>query len=406
MVRWWKKGLKLAIVLGMFGMPATASSEESLPNRVRVIRAIAVVERTPGETLEHAALRARPIAAVANRFLLPIGTTLRIVDVEVRDVLPGSGAFQVISALQAEWSSRSDARDLVIGITNGIRNDGYFGVALPRTACQQRNAYATVAFLGSDPSSAERAGRTLAHELGHFLGASHDPKSKVEGGLFSLMHPAALALTGGFSEISLQEIESFSGSGRQGGSCFPEEEIGADKIEIGGPDTLRVVEGELLSERFSIEGRADEVVVTAAGLPASATFDVATNELAYRPMAGIAGGTERSFSFVLRAETFAARAEKRVEIAIVPGAPPAMVASSNRTDVTVGKNERFAFTFVLDGATPACGKAPKGVRATLSGNTLAIEGAVAKTTKLRCVGVSQGKKVKREIRLVVPPRRR
>lgn len=77
---------------------------------------------------------------------------------------------------------------------------------------------------------------TLAHEVGHYLGMTHDTNQYPYGS--SLMSPSTVMVPFGFSEHSLLQQRSHSGIGMSGGSCFAFEKDHEDTDGDGVSDTV------------------------------------------------------------------------------------------------------------------------------------------------------------------------
>ena len=394
MVKWRVSNVLICAAALLLQVPASAHSEEFSP-RAKIIRGIVVVEGATGESAEPALERTSPAVAVVNQYLIQIGFLFRAISVEVRDSLPGRTSTEIITNLQSEFRKRDEKREIVLAVTRGVRNDGYLGLALPNTACQTRNAFASIAYLGASAENAERSGRTLAHELGHFLGAGHDPRSVVEGGLFSLMHPMALALTGGFSGMSRGEIERFTAEGTLSGACFTEQVLLPAQLRIQGPEILKISEGETLNTKFAVEGAADPVRMWVSGLPPSARFDAGTGELTYTPDHTLANGSDFEFSFTITVENFFSRAERTIRVIVHD---VLTLAPRGGTVLDVIRGQSFSVVLLVP-PDLACRRPPKGVTIAVSDGVLSISGSVKKHTKVSCSYRVGKKKIRTDIKL-------
>ncbi len=367
--------------------PRSATAGE---DHLKTIQAIVVPELLKNESASDAVARVAPIFAVANLYLQPIGVRARVIASEPRAAIEGATTFELLRNLSTEWSQREEQRNIVIAFTNGVRNDGSLGVAMPMTACRTAQAVASIAYSGGSQAEVERAGKTLAHELGHFLGASHDARSTDEHGLFSIMHPLALAITSGFSTVSRTEIEEFTEAGRLGGSCFTSEPVNSGFPQIVGPAAVELLPGES-STSYTVEGSTEDVWLHLESLDGGVNFFPATGKLVVSPGSSAAkSGSELHLSLV--AETYFAKSELPITIRI-KGEPVSPRPEPEATNVLrLGKKRKVSAKIDLRIAgskktVVRCSKAPRGVKLKVKKGIATFSGKLAKDVDPSTVSV-------------------
>lgn len=358
----------------------------------RVIEAIFVVEALPNETNEQADSRIRPVIAVANLFLEPIGFILRAKRLELTPSLPGATLMEVVRNLHEEWRNNTEERNIVIGIVPTLRADAKMGIAFPFTSCQTSNAISAFVGMSDSADHINRTGQTLAHEIGHFLGAGHDARSVVENGLFSIMHPMALASVGGFSDISREEIEGYAGESQDGGKCFRSEVVETPEIRIEGPEAITIHEGETILQNYAVVGAKDPVVLRVSQLPYGMFFDVVKAQFQFSPdysMADPKSGKGGEVLIHLSAETFSLTVEKTILVHIEDVPRPPVFSDGNLTTLFFGKNKKISYGFSVsspDGTIPTitCVGVQKSLKLKIAGNLVQLSGKLKATQGFSC----------------------
>lgn len=359
---------------------------------IRIIRAWFVLE-SDSDASSPLALRVPPMVALANTFFLPLGFRLEVAGVESVARLNPSSAEDALFDLRSRWARRPEKRDIVVGILASSRTATDLGYGLKGTICDVPNAVAVVTWLGDSPSQAARAGRTLAHEVGHVLGASHDSSSTVpssQGMLFSLMYPEGIALTGGFSALSAREIAETLATQSAKDECAPVGEAGDFAGAITAPAEFTVQEGTRARLQIFLpdaEGRSPFVTIT--GLPNGAIFSETTGILEYAPRSGTVPLNEAQIllPLAIHAESFTGSLDQPLTLVVVrsssgssggsSGAP--VIAAAETMTLVPGKSGRVRTSYRFSvsaqhGARVECGAAPAGLRVRRGARTVRISG--------------------------------
>lgn len=232
------------------------------------------------------------VAAAEDRFR-SLRLTLRVVGVRVADSVGFSAydepmksrdAAQMLRAVRNEWGEKiaSLGADAVVTFTEGAFGDIY-GLAYTGVTCESPRFAMSFISRVSNADAAKNSSLTLAHEIGHLLGMSHD--SGVYGASnatkTSIMFPYS-TVADSFSPRSIREFLRYAGAGQKGGSCFQETTAPATTIDSllsplgfpgGARQTISLTEGQRLNKVFSVIGNRGSVRYRIAGLPSWAAFD-------------------------------------------------------------------------------------------------------------------------------------
>ncbi len=248
---------------------------------------------------------------LTNEYLRPLRVKVELAGVQAFQ--PGAGdpyaapaakrdASEMLKLARAEWVGRNyPAHDLVAVFGRSAFGSTY-GLAYPDTVCLQPNYAFLFASQGGAGQAAELSfGATLAHEIGHTLGLSHDSKFYAEGP--SLMWPYFSPNVNGISDFSLTEFDAYKMAG--GTACLPE--VDDENLSSGTTPTLvfagaptqsfQVREGERLRTTFPVVGSHPGVTYTAENLPPGAQFDALTGELDFTADYWLLTGKKMRVSF-------------------------------------------------------------------------------------------------------------
>jgi len=257
---------------------------------------------------------------LANEYLRPLRVTLQLAGVQSFQPALGDpyaaaaakhDASQMLKLVKSEWTGRNFPAHDLVAVFGRSAFGATYGLAYPDTVCLQPNFAFLFASQGGAGQAAELSfGATLAHEVGHTLGLSHDSKFYPEGP--SLMWPSFTPNVGGFSSFSLSEFDAYKMAG--GTSCLPEAEDTSFDSFASSPlvfskapsQTFQLREGERLRTQFTVTGFHPGVTYSAENLPAGAQFDGLTGLLDFTPdFALLAGKTKsRTFDSTIVARTF------------------------------------------------------------------------------------------------------
>lgn len=300
--------------------------------------AVSPGEFTDGRSDDDVVAQIQEVVAEANLYFERLALTIELAGVQIfqkgaddpyNAASIRQSAFEMLDVLRSQWQDRKAPEHDAIALFGKGEYNSYYGLAYPSTACVDPNFSVVFASQGgTSPSAQLSLPSTLAHELGHFLGMSHDSTLYSDGP--SLMWPYDVPLTSGFSDLSVAEYESHAAVGLPGGACLTaiEQPTGADDggaappaglvFEGGSNQTVAVNEGQTLTRSFALVGRKTGVSYTASGLPAGAVLDALTGDLQYAPDFAVArrSAPVKTFDVTILAKTFSAQASAKVAIVV------------------------------------------------------------------------------------------
>lgn len=188
----------------------------------------------PADTSRRLPLRIRLVSAAADRPLIQregaylveayrrIGIDVRI-SLDTMDVPNETDARALINAVRARYAgTRPPGTDVVYLATDNFAGGGFAlcigGVAYPELAFAVGALHYKAN--GSVPVSYVQGGLIAAHEIGHLLGGQHhyatcgvgaDLSAPGTGGPCSVMFPAAVGASGGFSPVETAFLRDYTG---------------------------------------------------------------------------------------------------------------------------------------------------------------------------------------------------
>lgn len=183
----------------------------------------------------------------ANQYLMPIGFRLVLVGVKIyRTSSPFTSAiserdpYRMLSlASDLHFQTNFPERQLSVLFSNTFFPNAS-GLSYVGTSCV--NPRYSAIFLSSRGDSLINKitlSSTFAHEVGHYLGMSHDLNIYDYG--VSLMSSSTTALPFGFSDYSIIQQQNHSAEGRDGGSCFKTQGSEIDTDGDGASDVIEYI---------------------------------------------------------------------------------------------------------------------------------------------------------------------
>lgn len=181
-----------------------------------------------GKTEEELQAEVQSILAETNQYLEELNLKIRVVEFQTFGssaedpyfvATERGDANMVLNTATSRWASyQTQDYDLVLVLGRGYYR-GKFGLAYTGTSCMSQKFSAV--FATQNGTSADRQysfPQTIAHEVGHYLGMSHEKVEEVDGK--SIMWTTFVARPYGFAERSLAEAQAHAGVGQAGGDCF------------------------------------------------------------------------------------------------------------------------------------------------------------------------------------------
>lgn len=316
--------------------------------------------------------------AAANKYYVPLRLKIVVSAVQIfradtpnnpfGDAIQSFWAPAMLNQLKAIWDvvpqSRL-ARDAVAVFARsayyGTTSDGETvnmpGLSWEKRSCVDPQLSYLFASLNNYPSYMSATGfpATVAHELGHVVGMSHDTDPSGEG---SVMWPSYQTKPYGFSPKSIAQFEAYAGIGQPGGACLAsiseQSSSGSDTsperlISFAGQDVekYQIAEGASFTKTFEVTGVTDGLQFAVSGLPAGAVFDAASKTLTYTPDYNVATAAQplRSFTVTLEASSSGGQATKTVVLNVVnKNRAPSLAVSGSVTKLYAkrGSSVRFA----------------------------------------------------------------
>lgn len=249
--------------------------------------------------------------AAANLFFEPLELKIALSGVQIlraendpySDALKKLDADEMLNVVRSQWKGKTDIkRDAVAvfgtsnfnrySVSNTISATDIYGLAYSSTVCTNQDYAVLFATQGSNDSKGELSlSATLAHELGHTLGMSHD--SNLYNQQPSLMSPIFTLNPSGFSDVSTKQYLNHTTNNPAGGSCLSSIPAPVTiAFEGGASETILIKEGETFRRAINVSGTS--ATVSASTLASGAVFNSATSEFTFQPSFDLANKRSRT----------------------------------------------------------------------------------------------------------------
>lgn len=355
-------------------------------------------EYSQDQTDEYLAGKVLNTVSATNLFLEQLKLAVKVTAIEVfrsTDVDPyasaarSADALAMLETLRREWLNRSGISYDVVSVWARGEFDGIYGYAYPKTSCVAPDWSVVFATQGGDDRAAEVSlSATLAHELGHIIGMSHDRFNPSDSSGPYVMEASFVANPTGYSTVSQQAYEFHAGAGQQGGSCLadiedPSDVSGSTEISLAGgvEQWITLREGETFRSPLVVLPARSQVQYSIVKLPPGATFSQYSGVLTYQPdtdtVRGRAG--RRSVEALIDVSARGQKLTKRYVFDVVDTNRAPLIRTrltSDTVTVRAGKTVRFS----LHGVDPDKGDS---VKMYLGSRSLYDSMRGAKSLKLR-----------------------
>lgn len=335
------------------------------PANLRIIRVVVVAsgdfvaDRSDSEVFRHIT----SAFDTANGYLVEARVRLELAGVQTfqpgpsdpyRDAAAKRDASKMLDIVRAEWAKRTFPEHNLVAVFGKSTFGATYGLAYPYTLCRDPKLSFLFASQGGDGEVAELSfGATIAHEVGHALGMSHDEQFYGNGP--SLMWPFFSPNVNGLSSFSLRELAEFEATG--GTSCLELSTKIAPTVTgslplrfQAQPSSLTVNEGERIVRAFALETRLPGATFEVTGLPPGSSFDRSTGTLDFPVSYDLATRSKPSkrFTLAVTARTFDQTATTKLRLVVRDrNRPPVFAANAPiELEAAAGAPLRLAIPFV------------------------------------------------------------